>query len=67
METRASLRQFVEESRPICSLTFIAGVRAEEMLIRVEKDGYVYPPTKPGIGYEVDYDKLDDITIDLKR
>lgn len=36
-------------------------------LIRVEKDGYVYPPKKPGIGYEIDYDKLDDITIEIKR
>ena len=36
-------------------------------LIRVEKDGYVYPPKKPGIGYEIDHDKLDDITIEIKR
>jgi len=36
-------------------------------LIRVKKDGYVYPPEKPGIGYEIDHDKLDDITIELKR
>ncbi len=36
-------------------------------VIRVEKDGYVYPPKKPGIGYEIDYDKLDDITIEIKR
>jgi L-alanine-DL-glutamate epimerase-like enolase superfamily enzyme len=35
--------------------------------IRVEKDGYVYPPEKPGIGYEVDYDKLDDLTVEIKK
>ena len=36
-------------------------------LIRVEKDGYVYPPEKPGIGYEIDYDKLDDLTVEIKK
>lgn len=35
--------------------------------IRVEKDGYIYPPKKPGIGYEIDYDILDDITVEIKR
>ena len=35
--------------------------------IRVEKDGYVYPPEKPGIGYEIDQNKLEDITIEIKR
>lgn len=35
--------------------------------IRVEKDGYVYPTEKPGIGYEIDFDKLDDITVKIKR
>jgi len=27
--------------------------------IRIAKDGYVYAPTKPGLGYEIDRDALD--------
>lgn len=30
--------------------------------IRIAKDGYVYAPTKPGLGYEIDRDELDRIT-----
>jgi L-alanine-DL-glutamate epimerase-like enolase superfamily enzyme len=34
--------------------------------IRMAKDGYVYAPTKPGLGYDIDWDKLDDLTIEIK-
>ena len=34
--------------------------------IRVAKDGYVYPPTKPGIGYNIDFDELDNLTKEIK-
>jgi L-alanine-DL-glutamate epimerase-like enolase superfamily enzyme len=27
--------------------------------VRIAKDGYVYAPTKPGLGYEIDRDVLD--------
>lgn len=30
--------------------------------IRIAQDGYVYAPTKPGLGYEIDRDVLDRIT-----
>lgn len=30
--------------------------------IRIANDGYVYAPTKPGLGYEIDRDALDRIT-----
>jgi L-alanine-DL-glutamate epimerase-like enolase superfamily enzyme len=29
--------------------------------IRIARDGYVYAPTKPGLGYEIDRDALDNI------
>ena len=29
--------------------------------ISVAEDGYVYAPTKPGLGYEIDRDKLEDM------
>jgi L-alanine-DL-glutamate epimerase-like enolase superfamily enzyme len=35
--------------------------------IRVEKDGYVYAPVKPGLGYEIDRAKLDNLTKKLER
>lgn len=35
--------------------------------IRVAKDGYVYAPTKPGIGYEIDRDVLDRMTKEVQR
>jgi L-alanine-DL-glutamate epimerase-like enolase superfamily enzyme len=35
--------------------------------IRVEKDGYVYAPTKPGLGYEVDYGALEKLTKRIER
>ena len=31
--------------------------------IRIAPDGYVYAPTKPGLGYEIDRDVLDRMTI----
>jgi len=30
--------------------------------IRIAKDGYVYTPTKPGLGYEIDRNALDRMT-----
>jgi L-alanine-DL-glutamate epimerase-like enolase superfamily enzyme len=35
--------------------------------IRIAKDGYVYAPTKPGLGYEIDYDVLDKMTKEIER
>jgi L-alanine-DL-glutamate epimerase-like enolase superfamily enzyme len=29
--------------------------------IRIAKDGYVYAPTKPGLGYEIDRNVLDNL------
>jgi L-alanine-DL-glutamate epimerase-like enolase superfamily enzyme len=34
--------------------------------IRIAPDGYVYAPTKPGLGYEIDRDVLDRITIRIE-
>ena len=31
--------------------------------IRIAPDGYVHAPTKPGLGYEIDRDVLDRMTI----
>lgn len=30
--------------------------------IRIAKDGYVYAPTKPGLGYELDWDEIENAT-----
>lgn len=35
--------------------------------IRVAKDGYVYAPTKPGLGYEIDRNVLDNLTKRIDR
>jgi L-alanine-DL-glutamate epimerase-like enolase superfamily enzyme len=35
--------------------------------MRVAKDGYVYAPTKPGLGYEIDRDVLDKMTKRIER
>jgi L-alanine-DL-glutamate epimerase-like enolase superfamily enzyme len=35
--------------------------------IRVAKDGYVYAPVKPGLGYEIDRGVLDNLTKKLER
>lgn len=35
--------------------------------IRVAKDGYVYVPKKPGLGYEIDRGVLDNITTKIER
>jgi L-alanine-DL-glutamate epimerase-like enolase superfamily enzyme len=35
--------------------------------IRIAKDGYVYAPTKPGLGYEIDRDVLDKMTARVER
>jgi L-alanine-DL-glutamate epimerase-like enolase superfamily enzyme len=35
--------------------------------IRIAPDGYVHAPTKPGLGYEIDRDKLENLTKSLER
>jgi L-alanine-DL-glutamate epimerase-like enolase superfamily enzyme len=35
--------------------------------IRVAADGYVYAPTKPGLGYEIDRHALDNLTKSIER
>ena len=35
--------------------------------IRIAPDGYVYAPTKPGLGYELDRDVLDKLTVRIDR
>jgi L-alanine-DL-glutamate epimerase-like enolase superfamily enzyme len=35
--------------------------------IRIAPDGYVYAPTKPGLGYEIDRDALDKFTVSIDR
>jgi len=35
--------------------------------IRIAKDGYVYAPTKPGLGYEIDRNVLDNVTRRVER
>jgi L-alanine-DL-glutamate epimerase-like enolase superfamily enzyme len=35
--------------------------------IRIDKDGYVPAPTKPGLGYEIDYGVLEKITTRVER
>lgn len=35
--------------------------------IRIAPDGYVYAPTKPGLGYEIDRDILDKMTKSISR
>jgi L-alanine-DL-glutamate epimerase-like enolase superfamily enzyme len=35
--------------------------------IRIARDGYVYAPTKPGLGYEIDHDVLDKMTKEIER
>jgi L-alanine-DL-glutamate epimerase-like enolase superfamily enzyme len=35
--------------------------------IRIAKDGYVYAPVKPGLGYEIDRDVLDKMTRRIDR
>ena len=35
--------------------------------IRIDKDGYVPAPVKPGLGYEVDRDALDKLTKRIER
>ncbi|GHS97926.1 mandelate racemase [Synergistales bacterium] len=41
---------------PVPEGVFDAGMKDT---IRVQKDGYVYAPTKPGIGYDLDWDYID--------
>ena len=36
-------------------------------LIRIDKDGYVPAPTKPGLGYELDRDAMDKMTVRIDR
>jgi L-alanine-DL-glutamate epimerase-like enolase superfamily enzyme len=35
--------------------------------IRIDKDGYVPAPVKPGLGYEIDHAALDKITVRIER
>jgi L-alanine-DL-glutamate epimerase-like enolase superfamily enzyme len=35
--------------------------------IRIDKDGYVPAPAKPGLGYEIDHDALDKLTTSVER
>lgn len=35
--------------------------------IRIDKDGYVHAPTKPGLGYEIDYGELEKMTTRVER
>lgn len=35
--------------------------------IRISDDGYVYAPTKPGLGYEIDHAALDNLTQRVER
>jgi len=35
--------------------------------IRIDKEGYVPAPVKPGLGYEIRYDILDDLTKTIER
>jgi L-alanine-DL-glutamate epimerase-like enolase superfamily enzyme len=35
--------------------------------IRIAQDGYVYAPTKPGLGYEIDRNVLDNLTRRVER
>jgi L-alanine-DL-glutamate epimerase-like enolase superfamily enzyme len=35
--------------------------------IRIDKDGYVPAPVKPGLGYEISYDVLHDLTKTIER
>lgn len=35
--------------------------------IRIDKDGYVPAPVKPGLGYEISYDILDSLTEKIER
>lgn len=35
--------------------------------IRIAADGYVYAPTKPGLGYEIDHDVLNRMTTRIER
>jgi L-alanine-DL-glutamate epimerase-like enolase superfamily enzyme len=35
--------------------------------IRIDQDGYVPAPIKPGLGYEIDHDVLDKLTKRIDR
>jgi len=35
--------------------------------IRIDSEGYVNAPTKPGLGYEIDRDALDKFTVSIDR
>jgi L-alanine-DL-glutamate epimerase-like enolase superfamily enzyme len=35
--------------------------------IRIDKEGYVPAPTKPGLGYEIDFSVLDNLTKTIER
>lgn len=53
-----------------CEITVPQGVYDKPYMkdhIRVARDGYVYAPTKPGIGYDIDFDELDNLTKEIQR
>lgn len=55
---------------PFFEMTFPQGAYDPPYMkdrIRVASDGYVYAPTKPGLGYEIDRDELDRLTVQLLR
>ena len=33
--------------------------------LRLQPNGYVYAPARPGLGYAIDWDKLDDMTVEI--
>jgi len=35
--------------------------------IRIDKDGYVHAPVKPGLGYEIDFNVVDNLTVSIER
>jgi L-alanine-DL-glutamate epimerase-like enolase superfamily enzyme len=35
--------------------------------IRIDKEGYVHAPTKPGLGYEIDRNVLDNLMKKIER
>lgn len=45
---------------PVPEGVFDVGMKED---IRIDKDGYVHAPTNPGLGYEVDWNEIEKITI----
>lgn len=34
-------------------------------VIRIDREGFVHAPSKPGLGYEIDWEKIDEITAEV--